>query len=150
MEHKFNYTDGSGTHEAKVDLGMYKSDKGFVAELNTRYPVQAGMPTASEQLFAQCGFYRKDDPSNGLKSARIRSILDGMDGVAIQGASTAPGSNGISRLVVPAALLTGIQNDIYEDKSGVPWSVQATRGSDSVHSGSALRAPCLQLRPGPQ
>lgn len=147
MEHKFNYTDGSGTHEAKVDLGMYKSDKGFVAELNTRYPVQAGMPTASEQLFAQCGFYRKDDPSNGLKSARIRSILDGMDGVAIQGASTAPGSNGISRLVVPAALLTGIQNDIYEDKSGVLGQFKQLVGLTQSIQGQRYERPVFNYDP---
>lgn len=147
MEHKFNYTDGSGNHEAKVDLGLYKSEKGFVAELNTRYPTQAGMPTASEQLFAQCGFFRKDDPANGIKSARVRNILDGMDGIAIQGASTAPGSNGISRLVVPAALLTGIQNDIYEDKSGVLGQFKQLVGMTQMVNGTRYERPVFNYDP---
>lgn len=141
MEHKFNYTDGSGNHEAKVDLGLYKSEKGFVAELNTRYPTQAGMPTASEQLFAQCGFFRKEDPTNGIKSARVRNILDGMDGIALQGAATAPGSNGISRLVVPAALLTGIQNDLYEDKSGVLGQFKQLVGMTQMINGNRYERP---------
>jgi hypothetical protein len=147
MEHKFNYTDGSGNHEAKVDLGLYKSEKGFVAELNTRYPTQAGMPTASEQLFAQCGFFRKDDPANGIKSARVRNILDGMDGIALQGAATAPGSNGISRLVVPAALLTGIQNDLYEDKSGVLGQFKQLVGMTQMINGNRYERPVFNYDP---
>jgi len=74
------------------------------------------MPTASEQLFAQCGLYRTADLKSGIKPAKIRDILDGG---GLSAASTAPGSTGISRFVAPAAILAGVQNDIYEDRSGV-------------------------------
>jgi len=139
MEYKFNFSDGQGTHEAKADLSLYKSDKGFVAELNSRYPVQAGMPTVSEQLFAQCGLYRKDDAINGIRSARIRAVMDGMEG--IQAAQTSPGSVGISRFVAPAALLTGIQNDIYEDRSGVLGQFKRLVGSIQSINGNRYERP---------
>lgn len=145
MEYKFNFTDGSATHEASIDLGLYKSEKGFVAELNSRYPVQAGLPSASEQLFTQCGLFRKDDPTNGIRSSRIRAVLDGMEG--IQAAATAPGGVGISRFVAPAAILAGIQNDIYEDRSGVLGQFKKLVGSVQSINGNRYERPVFNYDP---
>lgn len=138
MEYKFNYNDGTGTHEAKLDMGLYKSEKGFVAELNSRYPVQAGMPTAADQAFIQCGLYRKEDAAAGIRSPRIRALLDGMEGI---NAATAPGGVGISRFLLPAATLAGIQNDIYEDKSGVLGQFKQLVAITQTISGSRYERP---------
>ena len=119
MEFKATIADGTGQHEINLDMGLYKSAKGFVGELNSRHPTAAGMPTAAEQLFAQCGFYRASDKINGLQPAKIRDILEGMGGSSLNAAGVAPGNTGISRFVAPAAILTGVQNDMYEDRSGV-------------------------------
>lgn len=159
MEFNFNIVDSTGQHEAKVGMDLYKSERGFVGELNSRFPVAAGMPTASEQLFAQCGFYRANDPVNGIKSAKIRDILEGVAGTKMDAASTAPGGVGISRFVAPAAILTGIQNDLYENKSGalgqfkqlvgVTQSIQGNRYERPVFNYDAARAsrskPIAQL-----
>ena len=110
MEFKATIVDAAGSHEIALDMSLYKSTKGFVGELNSRYPTAVGMPTASEQLFAQCGFFRTQNAAN--PSARIRDILEGLN------AAVAPGNTGISRFVSPAALLVGVQNDLYEDRSG--------------------------------
>ena len=118
MEFKATITDITGQHEITLDMGLYKSNKGFSAELNSRYPTAAGMPTASDQLYAQCGLFRSNDNANGIYSAKARDILEGVSGIAMN-AATAPGNVGISRFVSPAALLDSIQNDMYEDKSGV-------------------------------
>lgn len=116
MEFKATLQDGTGQHEITLDMGLYKSEQGFVGALNSQFPTPQGMPTASEQLFAQCGLYRTADVKAGIKPAKIRDILDGG---SLSAASTAPGSTGISRFVAPAAILAGVQNDIYEDRSGV-------------------------------
>ena len=118
MEFKATITDITGQHEITLDMGLYKSNKGFSAELNSRYPTAAGMPTASDQLYAQCGLFRSNDNANGIYSAKARDILEGVSGIAMN-AATAPGNVGISRFVSPAALLDSIQNDMYEDKAGV-------------------------------
>ena len=55
MEFKATLQDGTGQHEITLDMGLYKSEQGFVGALNSKYPTPQGMPTASEQLFAQCG-----------------------------------------------------------------------------------------------
>ncbi len=116
MEFKATLQDGTGQHEITLDMGLYKSEQGFVGALNSQFPTPQGMPTASEQLFAQCGLYRTADLKSGIKPAKIRDILDGG---GLSAAGTAPGSTGISRFVAPAAILAGVQNDIYEDRSGV-------------------------------
>ena len=118
MEFKATITDITGQHEITLDMGLYKSSKGFSAELNSRHPTAAGMPTASEQLYAQCGLFRVNDTNAGIRSAKARDILEGMGGVALD-AATAPGNVGISRFVAPAALLDAVMNDMYEDRSGV-------------------------------
>ena len=118
MEFKANITDITGTHEVTLGMDLYKSGKGFSAEFNSRHPTAAGMPTATDQLYAQCGLFRTNDITTGLRSAKARDILEGMSGAALN-AATAPGSVGISRFVAPAALLDAIQNDMYEDRSGV-------------------------------
>ena len=139
MEFKFKLVDGAGQHEAAIGMDLYKSEKGFVGELNSRFPVAAGMPTAAEQLFAQSGFYRSNDPANGIRSARIRDIMDGMDGISA--AVTSPGGVGISRFVMPAALLSGIQNDIYEDKSGVMGQFKKLVALTQTISGNRYERP---------
>ena len=116
MEFKATLQDGTGQHEITLDMGLYKSEQGFVGALNSQFPTPQGMPTASEQLFAQCGLYRTADLKSGIKPAKIRDILDGG---GLSAAGTAPGSTGISRFVAPAAILAGVQNDIYEDRTGV-------------------------------
>jgi len=116
MEFKATLQDGTGQHEITLDMGLYKSEQGFVGALNSQFPTPQGMPTASEQLFAQCGLYRTADLKSGIKPAKIRDILDGG---GLSAAGTAPGSTGISRFVAPAAILAGVQNDIYADRSGV-------------------------------
>ena len=116
MEFKATLQDGTGQHEITLDMGLYKSEQGFVGALNSKFPTPQGMPTASEQLFAQCGLYRTADLKSGIKPAKIRDILDGG---GLSAAGTAPGSTGISRFVAPAAILAGVQNDIYADRSGV-------------------------------
>ena len=118
MQYTFKVTDGKGHQDATLDMSLYKAEAGFVAELNSRYPTPVGMPTAAEQLFAQCGLYRKNDMRNGIKSAKIRNVLEGMGGVELEAAGTAPGNVGISRFVAPAAVLAAVQNDLYEDRSG--------------------------------
>ena len=118
MEFKTTIVDATGQHEATLDMGLYKSSKGFIGEFNSRYPTAAGMPTASDQLFAQCGFFRATDMANGIRSIRARDILEGMSGTQID-AATAPGNVGISRFVAPAAVLSAVLNDMYEDRSGV-------------------------------
>lgn len=116
MEFKATLQDGTGQHEITLDMSLYKSEQGFVGALNSKYPTPQGMPTASEQLFAQCGLYRTADLKAGIKPAKIRAILDDCSGMSA--ASTAPGNTGISRFVAPAAILAGVQNDLYEDRSG--------------------------------
>ena len=116
MEFKATLQDGTGQHEITLDMGLYKSEQGFVGALNSQFPTPQGMPTASEQLFAQCGLYRTADLKSGIKPAKIRDILDGG---GLSAAGTAPGSTGISRFVAPAAILAGVQNDINEDRTGV-------------------------------
>lgn len=117
MEFKATLQDGTGQHEITLDMGLYKSEQGFVGALNSQFPTPQGMPTASEQLFAQCGLFRTADLKAGIKPAKIRDILDSTNGISAAG--TAPGSTGISRFVAPAAILAGVQNDIYEDREGV-------------------------------
>ena len=102
MEFKATITDITGQHEITLDMSLYKSNKGFSAELNSRYPTAAGMPTASDQLYAQCGLFRSNDNANGIYSAKARDILEGVSGIAMN-AATAPGNVGISRFVSPAA-----------------------------------------------
>ena len=116
MEFKATLQDGTGQHEITLGMELYKSEQGFVGALNSRFPTPQGMPTASEQLFAQCGLYRTADLKAGIKPAKIRDILDGG---GLSAAGTAPGNTGISRFVAPAAILSGVQNDIYEDRTGV-------------------------------
>ncbi len=147
MEYKTNIVDATGQHEISLDMGLYKSDKGFVAELNSRHPTAAGLPTASEQLFAQCGLYRVTDAQMGVKSAKIREVMDSMNGIALNGAATAPGSSGISRFVAPAALLTGIQNDIYEDRSGVLGQFKALVGTMQSVQGNRYERPIFNYDP---
>lgn len=147
MEYAFTFDDGRGTHEAKLDMTLYKSDAGFKGELDQRYPTQAGMPTASDQLFAQCGLYRTNDVQHGIRPAKIRDILDGMAGTALQGASTAPGGSGISRFVAPAAILSGIQNDIYEDRTGVLGQFRGLVGSFQSVQGTRYERPIFNYDP---
>ena len=52
MEFKTTIVDGSGQHEVSLGLDLYKSEKGFAAELNSRFPTPIDMPTAAEQVFA--------------------------------------------------------------------------------------------------
>lgn len=141
MEYKFIYTDGKGNHEATVNLGMYREEGGFVAAVNKQYPVAAGVPSASDQLFAQCGLYRKNDPLHGVKSTKISAIIEGMDGTMLNAAGTAPGNSGILRLVSPAAILSGIQNDIYEDRSGVLGQFRKLVGVFQSVSGNRYERP---------
>ncbi len=119
MEFKANIDDGTGQHEISLDMSLYKSNRGFVSELNHRYPTPVGAPTAADQLFAQCGLFRQPAGRTGLRAPRLQEIMEGTAGISVEAASTAPGSTGISRFVAPAAILSGVQNDIYEDKSGV-------------------------------
>lgn len=137
MEFTFNLNDGTGQHEASVGMELYKSKRGFVGELNSRFPVSAGLPTASQQLFAQCGFYRTNDAANGLESVKIRDILEG----GLNAASTAPGGVGISRFVAPAAILSGVQNDLYEDKSGVLGQFKQLVGVNQSVNGTRYERP---------
>ena len=65
-------------------MSLYKSEQGFVGALNSKYPTPQGMPTASEQLFAQCGLYRTADLKAGIKPAKIRAILDDCSGMSMQ------------------------------------------------------------------
>lgn len=145
MEFKTTLVDISGQHEVALDMSLYKSDKGFAGELNSRFPVAAGMPSAAEQLYAQCGFYRTEDRKAGVKSPKIRAILDGMDG--IQAAGVAPGSNGISRFVMPAALLTAVENDIYEDRAGVLNQFRQLVGISQSISGNRYERPVFNYNP---
>jgi len=133
-------TDGSGQREISLDLGLYKSPKGFAGELNSRYPTPVGVPTATQQLMAQCGFFRTSDPKNGVIPASIRAILDGMTDIQAAGA-TAPGNTGIQRLIAPAAILLGIQSDIYEDRSGVLGSFKKLVGTTQSISGNRYERP---------
>jgi hypothetical protein len=119
MEFIATLNDGTGQHEIKLDMSLYKSERGFVSELNHRFPTPVGMPTASDQLFAQCGLYKQPAGRTGLRAPRMREIIEGIGGIGIDAASTAPGNTGISRFVAPAAMLMGIQDDIYEDRDGV-------------------------------
>ena len=50
MEFKATLQDGTGQHEITLDMGLYKSEQGFVGALNSQFPTPQGMPTASEQL----------------------------------------------------------------------------------------------------
>jgi hypothetical protein len=146
MEFKTVIVDASGQHEVSLDLGLYKSDKGFVGELNSRFPTGVGMPSASEQLFAQCGFYRQEDRRAGIKSPKIRAIMDGMEGIQAAGV-TSPGSNGISRFVAPAALLSAIENDIYEDRSGVLGQFRQLVGMTQSIAGNRYERPVYNYDP---
>jgi hypothetical protein len=146
MEFKTIILDASGQHEVTLDMSLYKSDKGFAGELNSRYPVSAGMPSATEQVFAQCGFYRNEDRKAGVKSPKIRAILDGMDGLQAAG-TTAPGSNGISRFLAPAALLTAVENDIYEDRSGVLGQFRQLVGVTQSVAGNRYERPVFNYDP---
>ena len=114
MNYKFKLFDGKSNLEGSVDLSMYKNPAGFLAAVDAAHPMPLSVPKASEQLLAQCGFYRNNDVRSGIQSASIRTIFDGM-----QAAGTSPGNTGIERLVAPAAILSAVQNDLYEDKSGV-------------------------------
>ena len=141
MEFKFKLLDGSGQHEASLGMDLYKSDKGFVGELNSRYPVASGMPTAAEQLFAQTGLYRNNDPVNGIRSATIREILEGHASSSVSAAVTSPGGVGLSRFTAPAATLYGVLNDIYEDKSGVLGQFKKLVGTNQTISGTRYERP---------
>lgn len=146
LEFKANIVDATGTHEISMDMSMYRSDKGFTGELNSRFPVAAGMPTASEQVFAQCGFYRNEDRRAGIRSPKIRALLDGMDGIQAAG-QTAPGSNGISRFLLPAALLQAVENDIYEDRSGVLGQFKQLVGVSQSVTGNRYERPVFNYDP---
>ena len=146
MEFKANIVDGRGQHEVTLDLGLYKSDKGFVGEMNSRFPVAAGMPTAAEQVFAQCGFYRKEDRRSGVKSPKIRAILEGMEGLQASGV-TAPGSTGISRFVAPAAILAAVENDLYEDRSGVLGQFRQLVAINQSVAGNRYERPVFNYDP---
>ena len=156
MEFKAIITDITGNHEVTLGMDLYKSPNGFSAEFNSRHPTAAGMPTASDQLYAQCGLFRTNDITHGIRSAKVRDILEGMSGIALD-AATAPGNVGISRFVAPAAILDAIQNDMYEDRSGVLgqfriwWlSRRACRatatsvlGSTTIRRGTAVQSRLL-------
>ena len=139
MEFKFNFNDGTGNHEAALDMSLYKSEAGFVGELNKRYPTAVNVPTAAEQLFAQCGLYRKNDLRNGIKAAKIGDILEA--------ASTAPGGVGISRFVAPAAVLAAVQNDIYEDRSGALGQFKQLVGVMQTVNGTRYERPVFNYDP---
>ena len=139
MEFKFNFNDGTGNHEAALDMSLYKAEAGFVGELNKRYPTAVNVPTAAEQLFAQCGLYRKNDLRNGIKAAKISTILEA--------ASTAPGGVGISRFVAPAAVLAAVQNDIYEDRSGALGQFKQLVGVMQTVNGTRYERPVFNYDP---
>lgn len=139
MEYKAIINDGTGNVEINLSMDLYKSPLGFVGELNKRYPVMAGMPLAAEQLFAQSGLLNHADRDNGLVPAKIRSVLDDM--YNINAASTAPGGSGISRFVAPAAVLYGVQNDIYEDKSSKMSQFRTMVGSFQNVNGTRYERP---------
>ena len=147
MEYKFIFTDGKGNHEAKLDMSLYKAEGGFVAELDSRYPTPVGMPTASEQLFAQCGLYRNNDVKHGVKAAKISAVLEGMAGIALDAASTAPGNVGISRFAAPAAVLAAVQNDIYEDRSGALGQFKNLVGISQSVVGTRYERPVFSYDP---
>lgn len=71
MEFKANIDDGTGQHEISLDMSLYKSNRGFVSELNHRYPTPVGAPTAADQLFAQCGLFRQPAGRTGLRLSLI-------------------------------------------------------------------------------
>lgn len=146
MEFKTTIVDASGSNqEVTLDLSMYRSPKGFAGEVNSRFPVGPNMPKASEQLFAQCGFYRKEDRRAGLQSPRMRAILEGMDGT--QAAQTAPGGVGISRFIMPAALLSAVENDIYEDRSGALAQFRRLVAIEQSVSGTRYERPVFNYDP---
>lgn len=146
MEYKAIIADATGQHEITLGMDLYKSDKGFVGELNSRHPTAAGAPTAAEQLFAQNGFYRESDLPNGIRPSKIREILEGMGGSSLN-AATAPGNSGISRFVAPAAILTGVQNDLYEDRSGVLSQFKNLVAFTQSISGNRYERPVFNYDP---
>lgn len=144
MEYKASIDDGKGLQEVTLDLSMYRSDKGFAGEVNTRFPVAPDMPSASEQLFAQCGFYRKEDRRAGIRSPKIRSILEGM---SASGAATAPGDVGISRFLMPAALLAAVENDLYEDRSSALGQFKQLVAVNQSLTGNRYERPVFNYDP---
>jgi hypothetical protein len=146
MEFKANITGINGQVEVPLTMDLYKSEKGFVGAFNEAHPTAAGSPTASEQLFAQCGFFRTNDRFNGIKSAKIRDIMEGKSGTYLS-AATAPGGTGISRFVAPAALLSGIQNDIYESKDGALAQFRKLVGLVNSVAGNRYERPVFNYDP---
>lgn len=138
MEFKFNLFDGRGNAEASVNLDMYKHPGGLLAAVDAAYQMPVNVPKASEQLLAQNGFFRVNDPRNNVMSANIRNILEGH---SMSAAATSPGSNGISRFLAPAALLAGVQNDIYEDRSGVLGQFRQLVGTFQNVNGNRYERP---------
>jgi hypothetical protein len=146
MEFKATILDSSGRNQqVSLDLSMYRSPLGFAGEVNARFPVAAGMPSASDQLFAQCGFYRKEDRRAGLQSPKMRAILEGMEG--IQAASTSPGNVGISRFLMPAALLSAVENDIYENRSGAMAEFRNLVAVEQSVQGNRYERPVFNYTP---
>lgn len=135
MEFKFKLFDGQGHADAAISLDMYKHPGGLLAAVDAAYPVVQGVPPASDQLRAQCGFFRVNDPRSNVQAASVRSILDGMS------AATAPGGTGISRFVAPAAILAGVQNDIYEDRAGVLGQFRNLTGIFQSVAGNRYERP---------
>ena len=146
MEFKATITDITGNHEVTLGMDLYKSSKGFSAEFNSRYPTAAGMPTATEQLYAQCGLFRTNDITHGIRSAKVHDILEGMSGIALD-AATAPGNVGISRFVAPAAVLDSVLNDMYEDRAGVLAQFKALVAFTQSVQGNRYERPVFNYDP---
>lgn len=139
MEFKFKLFDGNSHSDATASLPMYREPGGLFAAINAAYPMPEGVPSASDQLRAQCGLFAVSDPHKNVQSASIRNIMEGMDGISA--ASTAPGGVGISRFVAPAAILAGVQDDIYEDRSGVLGQFRQLVGIFQSVPGSRYERP---------
>lgn len=146
MEFKTVINDGNGQHEVALDMSIYRSALSPKAEIDNRFPVLAGTPLASDQILANHGFYRNTDSRRGIVAPRISALRD--DGLSVNAAvGTAPGSNGISRFLAPMAVLSSIEDAIYEDRSGAMSQFMQLVGQSETITGLRAERPVFNYNP---
>lgn len=123
MKVKFIGSDG-GMTEANLSANIYKAshDAGQTldAYLASQYKTdESKHGSVLSQMMASAGLFTHDDPSLGVRSAKIGAAFDGVCDSQwnVQGGSNVADAIPASRILFPAALLKTVEDKLYADRN---------------------------------
>lgn len=143
-----------GRQEVSLSTNLYKEahDAGMTvsAYLSSKYKTdESKYGSVMQQAMASAGLFAKDDPSNGIKAATVRAVMDGscdsMFNVAAGGTNTADAIPA-SRILFPAAILEMVENKLYADRNSEVAMFDSFCATKQTISGTRYEIPVLDYK----